>query len=456
MRTLVANGTLVTASDVFPGDILIEDERIAAIGRGFDVPVDRRIDARRRLVMPGAVDAHTHLALPVGDAVSSDDFATGTAAAACGGTTTIIDFPTQQRGGSLRDALNAWHAKAEGAAAVDYGFHMIVADWSPAVSREMEEVVQEGITSFKVFMAYPDRLMLDDGALLELMQRARSLGALTMVHAENGAVIEVLVRQALAQGHTAPRFHAATRPGVTEVEAVRRAVVLAELADASLYVVHVSTAGAADAIADARARGVAVQGETCPHYLVLTEEAYDAPGSDGAKFVMSPPLRSAADQARLWRALAAGELQVVSTDHCPFWLADKGRGRSDFSRIPNGAPGIETRLPLVWDAGVRGGWLTPSRFVDLVASAPARLFGLYPRKGALVPGADADIVIFDPDATRTISVATHHMRVDYSPYEGRVVMGAVDTVLLRGRPVVEEGRFVGTPGAGRFLMRERT
>jgi dihydropyrimidinase len=456
MRTRIANGTLVTATGAFAADVLVNGERISAVGTALDGDVDRLVDASGCYVLPGGVDPHTHLDLPVGHGVvSSDDFETGTIAAACGGTTTIIDFATQARGGHLEEAFGTWRGKADGRAVIDYGLHMIVADWNPGVAREMDALVAAGVSSFKLFTAYPDRLMLDDGAIFEVMQRCRDNGGLVLVHAENGPVIDALVRQALAAGRTAPRHHAQTRPAELEAEAVHRLCVLARLASAPLYVVHVSSDLAAAEIAAARGRGQHVIGETCPQYLCLDDSAYGEEGFDGARFVMSPPLRPRHMQAGLWAALADGTLETVGTDHCPFLLTDKARGRDDFSKIPNGAPGIEYRLVLLHDAGVRQGRLSLTRWVDAVSTAPARAFGLYPRKGAIAPGCDADLVIFDPAATHVISARTHHMRVDYSPYEGRQVQGRVRTVFSRGEAIVEDGAFKGRKGRGRFLERAR-
>lgn len=454
MRTRIANGTVVTATDAFAADVVIDGELISAVGTALDGPVDRVVDASGCYVLPGGVDPHTHLDLPVGHGVvSSDDFETGTIAAACGGTTTVIDFATQVRGGGLREALDTWRRKADGRAVVDYGLHMIVADWNPEVAREMDALVGAGVPSFKLFTAYPDRLMLDDGAIFEVMQRCRRNGGLVLVHAENGPVIDVLVRQALAAGHTAPRYHAATRPAELEAEAVHRVCVLARLAMAPLYVVHVSSDIAAAEIAAARTQGQHLIGETCPQYLCLDDSAYGTDGFEGARVVMSPPLRPRHMQAGLWTALADGTLETVGTDHCPFVLADKARGREDFSKIPNGAPGVECRLVLLHDAGVRQGRLSLTRWVDVVSTAPAKVFGLYPKKGAVAPGSDADLVVFDPSATQVLSARTHHMRVDYSPYEGRQVQGRVRTVFARGELIVEDGAFQGRLGCGRYFER---
>jgi len=454
MRTLVANGTIVTADQVIRTNVLIEDDRIVEIAPSIASPADHTIDASGKLVLPGGVDVHTHLDMPLGKIRTSDDFESGTIAAACGGTTTIIDFATQSKGQTLRQALDAWMKKADGKAAIDYGFHLVVTDLSDQVEAEMDKLVSEGVPSFKLFMAYPGRLMLDDGAIFRALVRTRENGGQVSIHAENGHVIDVLVKRALAAGHTAPKFHALTRPAGTEAEAVRRAIALAELAGAPVYLVHLSTAEAAEEVGAAKKRGLPVFGETCPQYLLLSEERYQEPGFAAAAYVMSPPLRTVADQDRLWRALAAGELDVVATDHCPFMMkGQKEIGLGDFSKIPNGAPGVEFRMSLLYDGGVRPGRLTLTRFVDVTSTAPARVFGLYPRKGTIAPGSDADLVIFDSDRAARISAATHHMRVDYNPYEGREVTGVAETVLSRGRTIVEQGRFVGRAGAGAFLRR---
>ncbi len=449
MRVLIRNGTVVTAGGTLVADVLTDGETIAAVAPAIHATADRTYDAAGKYVLPGGVDVHTHLDMPYGDFTSADDFASGTVAAACGGTTTIVDFAVQDRGASLHDAVAAWQARAEGRAAVDYGFHVIVTDLPPAREPEMDELVAEGVTSFKLFTAYPGRLMVDDATIFRALLRTAANGGTVMVHAENGGVIEVLQQRALAAGRTDPRQHALTRPPLAEAEATHRAIALAELAGAPVYIVHVSAAEAVDEVAAARARGLPVFGETCPQYLFLTADRYD---DDGARFVMSPPLRDRRAQARLWGALAAGELQAVATDHCPFRLADKHK-HAEFTKIPGGVPGIETRMSLLFDGGVVGGRFGVERFVELTATGPAKLFGLFPRKGTIAPGSDADLVIWDPDRTHTISAATHHMRVDYNPYEGRVVRGAPDVVLARGLPVAEGGAFVGRAGAGRFLPR---
>ena len=445
MRVLVRNGTVVTAEGSAVADVLVDGETIAAVAPAIQAAADRTYDAAGRYVIPGGGDVHTHLDMPYGDAVSADDFASGTVAAAMGGTTTIVDFAVQDRGGTLHAAVETWQAKAKGRAAIDYGFHVIVTDVTPAVLREMDELVAEGITTFKLFMAYPGRLMVDDAAIFRALLATAKNGGMVMMHAENGGVIEVLQERALAAGRTEPMQHALTRPALAEAEAAHRAIALAEMAGAPMYIVHVSAAETADEIAAARARGLPVYGETCPQYLFLTDAAYR---EDGARFIMSPPLRDRRAQERLWRALLDGELQTVATDHCPFTLTEKHRHEA-FTKVPGGAPGIETRMGLLFDARR----LPLERFVAVTATEPARLFGLYPKKGAIAPGSDADLVIWDPERPQTISAATHHMRVDYNPYEGRVVKGAPEVVLLRGCPIVERGAFTGEAGTGRFLPR---
>ncbi len=455
MRILIKGGTIVTSSDRYAADLLVEDEKITLIGTVLEMAADRVVDASGKYVLPGGIDVHTHLDMPFGGTTSSDDFETGTRAAAFGGTTTIVDFAIQYRGQTLHHAWETWAKKAEGKAVIDYGFHMIVTELNDQIEQEMDALVRQGISSFKLFMAYPGVFMLDDATIFRALLRTGKNGGTICMHAENGGVIDVLVQRALAAGKTAPRYHALTRPARAEAEATHRAIALAEMADVPIYIVHLSAAEALEMVTEARDRGLPAHAETCPQYLFLSYENYEEPGFAGAKYVMSPPLRARATQDQLWRGLAYNDLQVISTDHCPFCMKEqKELGATDFSKIPNGAPGIETRMSLVYDGGVRSGRISLNRFVELTSTAPAKIFGLFPRKGTIAPGSDADLVIFDPDRVVTLAAGTLHMRVDYSPYEGRQVTGAADTVLSRGRFVVEEGKFVGRPGGGSFLKRQ--
>jgi dihydropyrimidinase len=454
MSLLIKNGTIVTASDLYKGDVFIEGERIETIGTSLEMAADRVVDASGKYLFPGGIDVHTHLDMPFGGTTSADDFESGTVAAAHGGTTTIVDFAIQYKGQTLHHAWETWQKKADGKAAIDYGFHMIITELTDQVEHEMDALVAQGITSFKLFMAYPGVFMLDDASIFRALLRTGKNGGTICMHAENGGVIDVLVKKALAEGKTAPKYHALTRPARAEAEATHRAIALAEMADVPIYIVHLSAAEALEMVTEARDRGLPAHAETCPQYLFLSYDNYEEPGFEGAKYVMSPPLRDRAKQDQLWRGLASNDLQVISTDHCPFCMKEqKELGANDFSKIPNGAPGIETRMSLVYDGGVRSGRISLNRFVELTSTAPAKIFGLFPRKGTIAPGSDADIVVFDPNRTITLSVSSLHMNVDYNPYEGRLVTGATDTVLSRGRLVIENGRFVGRAGAGSFLKR---
>jgi dihydropyrimidinase len=456
MRTLIQGGTVVTASDTFKADVLVEEGKISGVAARFDGTFDETIDASGKYVFPGGIDAHTHLDMPFGGTVSSDDFETGTIAAAHGGTTTLIDFAIQQKGGSLRQALDTWHGKAEGKAAIDYGFHMIATDVPPAVIEEMASIVREGVTSFKLFMAYPGVLLLDDQSIFRAMLRAGELGALICMHAETGLPIDVLVARAIAEGKRAPIYHALTRPEAAEATGTERAIALAEMAGVPVYVVHLSAQRALERVMEARDRGLPAYAETCPQYLFSSEDDLRGTPDDpfeGAKFVCTPPLRPRHHHDHLWRGLRNYDLQVVSTDHCPFCMKEqKELGKNDFSRIPNGMPGIETRLYLLWE-GVRAKKIGLNRFVEITSTAPARIFGLYPRKGTIAVGADADLVVWDPEKRHTLSQKTLHMRVDYSPYEGREMVGAPSVVMQRGRVLVRDGSFHGKPGMGQFLRR---
>ncbi len=457
MRTLITNGHIVTAVDDYKGDILIEGEQIAALGAPgafASMQYDAVIDARGKYVFPGAIDVHTHMELPLPATVASDDFETGTIAAACGGTTTILDFANQQRGHTLDEALQSWHRKASGKAVIDYGFHMTITDLAAAPEEAMYEMIGAGVTTFKLLMAYPGTFMVDDETIYRVLRRSARLGGLVMVHAENGIAIDFIVRETVAAGHTAPLYHAMSRPAMLEGEAAQRAITLATLTEAPLYVVHVSCASSLHAVAAARVKGLPVWGETCPQYLYLDDSCYTKPGFEGAKFVCTPPMRSDSDREALWLGLERRELQVISTDHAPFnFKGQKEMGLHDFTKIPNGLPGVEHRVMLMYDA-VRTGKLNMHHFVDLVCTMPAKLFGLFPRKGTIAPGSDADLVIFDPEREMTISAANQRQHVDYTPYEGMPVQGVPDTVLLRGRVIVRDGQYVGGKGGGQFLARK--
>lgn len=454
MPTLIQNGTIVTATDAFAGDLLIDGERIVAVGEVGDAGADEVIDAGGCLVLPGLVDNHTHLSMPFGGTVTADDFDTGTAAAAAGGTTAIVDFALQTDG-SLLKGLERWQGNAEGSAHIDYGFHLGVTDASDAAIAEMDRAVAEGVSTFKVFMAYKGALMSSDDQFLRVLRQARENGALVNVHCENGDAIDVYQREALAAGNTEPRFHAVTRPPAVEGEATARAIRLAEWAGAPLFVVHVTCEDAVREIQAARDRGLPIFGETCIQYLFLTVEDLARPGFEGAKFVCSPPLREARHQDVLWRALRQHALEGVSTDHCPFnYEGQKELGRGDFTKIPNGLPAIEFRLSLVYDRGVRAGRIGLCDLVRATSTRPAQIFGLAPRKGSLAPGADADVVVFDPDRELEISAATHHMNTDYDPFEGEVLRGAPRVVLSRGEVVFADGEVRSRPGRGRYLRRE--
>src|ERR1044072_4298326 len=454
MRTLIKNGTVVTATDQYKGDVLVEDEKITVIGSSLEMHADKVIDATGKYVLPGGIDVHTHMDMPFGGATSADDFETGTRAAAFGVPTTIVEFSIQYRGQPLHSAWETWAKKAEGKAVIDYGFHMIITELNDQVEGEMDALVRQGLTSFKLFMAYPGCFMLDDASIFKALLRTGKNGGTICMHAENGGVIDVLVQRALAEGKTAPKYHALTRPARAEAEATHRAIALAEIADVPIYIVHLSAAEALEMVTEARDRGLPAFAETCPQYLFLSYDNYEEPGFDGAKYVMSPPLRAKDTQERLWRGLAFNDLQAIYTDHCPFFMKEKKtRGEGAVSKIPNGAPGIETRMSLVYDGGVRTGRISLNRFVELTSTSPAKIFGLFPRKGTIAPGSDADIVVFDPERKMRLSVETLHMNVDYNPYEGREVIGATDTVISRGRVVIDGGKFVGRAGAGSFIKR---
>jgi dihydropyrimidinase len=454
MQTLIRNGRVVTAVDDYNADILIEDGKVAMIGNKIDVKADKKIDAKGRLVIPGGIDPHTHMDFPFGGTSASDDFETGTRAAAHGGTTTIIDFAVQYKGQSLNQALDAWFKKAEGKTSIDYGFHLICTDLPDDRLPEMKDLIRQGVTSFKLFMAYPGVFLVDDATIYKAMQTASEGGGLICMHAENGVVIDAIVRRAIAEGKTAPKYHALTRPTKAEAEGVHRAIALAEIAGAPVYIVHLSCSDALEEVVRARDRGTPAYAETCPQYLFLDYSVYEKPGFEGAKWVMTPPIREKWNQDELWRGLKFNDLQVVSTDHCPFCFKEqKELGKNDFSKIPNGGPGVEHRMSLIYNGGVAQGRISLNRFVEVTSTAAAKIFGLFPRKGTIAVGSDADIVIFDPDEEMTISAKSHHMNVDYSAYEGMKVKGVTKTVLSRGDVVIEDGKYVGKKGRGEFLKR---
>lgn len=457
MRTLIRNGTIATASDLYLGDLLIEGEKVTLIGLDLASKVgqvDRTVDATGKYVLPGGIDPHTHLDMPFGGTVSADDFETGTRAAAFGGTTTLVDFAIQPQGGALRQGLDDWHAKAQGKATIDYGFHMIVRNVTPESLAEMDLLAKrEGVPSFKLFTAYPGVFLVDDASIFRAMQKTGDNGGLICMHAENGPVIDVLAEQALAKGHTEPKWHGLTRPARLEGEATHRILALAEVARVPTYIVHLSAQEALAEVRAARDRGVAAFAETCPQYLFLSHDNYEEPGFEGSKYVMSPPLRKKGNEEALWAGLKLDDLALVSTDHCPFCMKDKELGKSAFTKIPNGAPGVEMRMGLLWDGGVRKGRIDINRFVQLTSTAAAKMFGMFPKKGTLAPGSDADVVVFDPNKEVRWSAKTHHMRVDYNPYEGRTTYGAPTHVFSRGNLIVEGDKWLGKAGAGKFIHR---
>ncbi|HEY4634821.1 MAG TPA: dihydropyrimidinase [Candidatus Limnocylindrales bacterium] len=456
MRTLISNGTIVTAEGRSVADVLIDGEAIATIGAGLaeaGVTADETIDATGKFVIPGAIDAHTHMELPFGGTFAKDTFESGTRAAAFGGTTTILDFAVQSRGASLREGLDTWMAKAEGNAVADFGFHMIMSDVNDDTLREMDTLVSEGVPDFKLFTAYPGVFLSDDGAIFRAMQQTAKNGGLIMMHAENGLAIDIVANQTFEAGTTEPMGHGLARKAVFEGEATNRVIRLAEAAGVPVYIVHLSSKEALAEVRAARDRGSMAFAETCPQYLFLSLDDLGN-GFEGAKFVCSPPLRPKDHWDELWTGLVKDDLQLVATDHCPFdFHGQKELGRGDFRKVPNGLPGVEDRVDLLHDGGVVGGRITPERWVEIISTAPAKLFGMYPRKGSLTVGADADIVIYDPNRRHTISAATHHMDVDYSCYEGRSVQGGSDIVLSRGTVIVRNGEFTGRKGHGRFIKR---
>lgn len=465
MKTLIKNGTVVNSTGTAQADVLIDGETIAAVLSpgstllGFDLEksVDTVIDAKGKYVIPGGIDAHTHMEMPFGGTFASDTYETGTRAAAWGGTTSIVDFVVQYAGENVLDQYKLWHEKAAGNCAIDYGFHQILSDIQDTSLTAMDELINEGVSSFKLFMAYKGVFLSDDGQILRAFQKGAELGAMMMMHAENGAVIDVLVQQALAAGNTSPYYHGLTRPWQAEEEATHRAIMIANLTGAPLYVVHVSAKQAVEQIAAARDKGQNVFGETCPQYLYLSlEEQLGAPGFEGAKWVCSTPLRSRAEghQHHMWQSLRTNDIQMVSTDHCPFCMkGQKDMGIGDFSKIPNGIGSVEHRMDLIYQGVVEGN-ITLERWVEVTSTTPARMFGMYGKKGVIQPGADGDIVVYDPNGHTSIGVdKTHHMNMDYSAWEGYEIDGHVDTVLSRGKVIIDDNQYLGKAGDGKFFKR---
>jgi dihydropyrimidinase len=457
MSVLIRNGRVVTAADDYVADLYVEDETITLIGESLDMQADKVIDADGKYVLPGCVDPHTHLDMPFGGTTTIDDVESGQTAAAFGGTTCHVDFIIQGHGQTFASALDDWRAKANGKQVIDMGYHMAVTDLKEGGTlEELATLPEQGITSYKLFMAYKGALMVDDETLFRTMEVASKTGALVMVHAENGDVIDILVKEALAAGHTEPLYHALTRPPEAEGEATNRAIQLAHLAGAPLYVVHVTCKEAVEPIAHARELGWDVWGETCTQYFFTSLEDIAKPNFEGAKYVFSPPVRDKSNHDVLWNAVRSDALSVISTDHCAFLFdGQKTLGKDDFSKIPNGGPGLENRLQMIHEFGVRTGRISLNRMVELLATNPAKLFGLYPRKGTVAVGSDADLVIFDPEKQVTISAKTQHSKVDYNLYEGTTVTGSPEVVLLRGRVLVENDELVASPGIGQFVARAR-
>jgi dihydropyrimidinase len=453
MKTLIKNGRIVTAVDDYRADILIDGEQISLIGRSLDMEADKVIDASGKIIIPGGIDPHTHMELPFGGTQSSDDFYTGTRAAAFGGTTTIIDFAVQNKGESMLAGADKWHAKAEGKAVIDYGFHLITTDFEDKNKEEMFTLIDEGITSFKLFMAYPGVFLSDDATIFRAMSAAGERGGLVCMHAENGVVINEIIKRFKEQGRLAPKYHALTRPTVAEAEGVHRAIALAEMAETPVYIVHLSCSDALNQVRAARDRGIPAFAETCPQYLFLSIDDYGE-GFEGAKYVMTPPLREKHNHDDLWKGLKMDDLQVISTDHCPFCMKEqKELGRDDFSLIPNGAPGVEYRMELIYNGGVLENNISLNRFVELTSTAAAKMFGMFPKKGTIAVGSDADVVIFDTEKEHVFTLENQHMNVDYCAYEGKKIKGKVETVLSRGRVVIENGECLVERGSGQFIKR---
>jgi dihydropyrimidinase len=459
MSLLIKNGRVITAVDDYHADVFIDGETVTMIGKNLDVQADQVIDASGKYVIPGGIDPHTHFDMPFGGTTSADDFESGTRAAAFGGTTTIVDFAVQQKGKSTFEGLEAWHAKSEGQCAIDYGFHMIVTDMPGERLKEMSKLADEGVTSYKLFMAYPGVLYSDDATIFRAMRQAGEDGTMICMHAENGIVIDEIIKRAIAEGKHEPKWHALTRPTRMEGEGVHRALAIAEVANVPVYIVHLSSHDALEEVRRGRDRGVHAFAETCPQYLFLDQSFYERPDFEGAKYVMTPALREKWNQESLWKGLQLGDLQTIATDHCPFcFVGQKELGRGDFTKIPNGAPGVENRMALIYNGGVGGKRISLNKFVELTSTNAAKTFGMFPKKGTIAVGSDADIVVFDPNRKETISVNnphTHHMKVDFSTYEGFEVTGYPDTVVSRGKVIVQNNEYKGKKGDGRFIKRAR-
>jgi dihydropyrimidinase len=463
-KIIIKNGRIITAVDNYKADIIIENEKIDCIGNKLNPSSDYMvIDAEDLYVFPGGVDCHTHLENTFGDSTTADDFISGTKAGAFGGTTTIIDFAFQGEGIGVMHSIDEAMKRADGKSSIDYGFHMVARHINDQVLVDMKSaILNEGVTSFKLYMAYPGKMMVDDSDILQVLKLAGQTGGIVCLHAENGIVIEQLIREALNQGHTSPRYHTLTRPSILEGEATHRGICLAELAEAPVYFVHLSALEALKQVVEARDRGIPAFAETCPHYLFFDESVYENDNFETAKYVMSPPLRSKEAQNNLWRALKYDDLQVIATDHCPYCMKEgdlgkinqKPYGKNDFSKIPNGAPGLQDRMTVVFDGGVKTGKLSLNRFIQLMSTNPAKIFGMFPRKGTIAIGSDADIVIFDPNEQHVLSSNTNYSNCDYTLFEGRQVTGRVKKVILRGKIIVDGDNWLGSPGYGNFQKRK--
>jgi len=456
MSLLIKNGRIITATDDYVGDVFIDGQTIHTVGKNLAVPADRTIDASNRLVIPGGIDPHVHMELPFGGTVSSDDFKTGTIAAAFGGTTSIIDFAIQYKGKTFKETLDDWDSRAGPKCAIDYSYHLAVTEYQPHHEKEFAEVVDRGIPTFKIFLAYPGVFMIDDTTMFRVMQSAGAAGGMTLVHAENGVAIQQMIENLVKAGKMEPKHHAQSRPPTMQADGVARALRVAEVAKAPVFIVHVSCEAAMNEIVRSRDEGNPSFGETCTQYLFLDETYYDKPDFEGAKYVFTPPLVAKENIEPLWKGLKLGYLQEVSTDHCPFhFKGQKELVRGDFRKIPNGGPGVEDRVSLIYHGGVVERGMSLNKWVDLVSTASSKMFGMFPKKGTIAPGSDADIVIFDPSKERTLSAKTHHMNCDYSLFEGMRIKGYPETILSRGKVIVENNEYKGNPGEGKFIKRGR-